>query len=68
LTTRLSRSWNGESLMDGFLRCFEKGVKKQEPTGTWLLLPHAGYCRKQPWDTLQEIVGRFPCAVVIAGS
>jgi hypothetical protein len=35
--------------MDGVLRCFENGVKKQWPTVTWLLLKHFGYCRKKPW-------------------
>jgi hypothetical protein len=33
---RLGRSWNGERLLEGFLRCFEKSVKQQEPTATGL--------------------------------
>ena len=49
MTTRRGRSWNGERLLDGFLRCLEQGVKKQEPTVTWLLLQHAGYGLQQPW-------------------
>jgi hypothetical protein len=40
--------------MDGVLRCFENGVKKQWPTVTWLLLKHFGYCLKKPWDTVGQ--------------
>jgi len=43
LTPRLGRSWNGERLLEGFLRCLEQGVKKQEPAVTWLWLQHANH-------------------------
>ena len=46
---RLGRSWNGESLLEGFLRCLEQGVKQQEPTVTGRLLPHSGDGLTQPW-------------------